>query len=62
VLLNVPAARRTIDLLGAAKPAERPADYPAEVWPLWFAHHAFVLNRRFSLLFLAGLLMAVALG
>lgn len=62
VLLNVPAARRTIDVLGAAKPAERPADYPAEVWPLWFAHHAFVLNRRFSLLFLAGLLMAVAMG
>ncbi|HQY69527.1 MAG TPA: prenyltransferase [Pseudomonadales bacterium] len=62
VLLNVPAARKTIEVLGAPKPAERPADYPDEIWPLWFAHHAFVLNRRFSLLFLAGLLSGLLLG
>ena len=57
--LNVPAARRVIEAFGAPKPTQRPADYPAEVWPLWFAHQAFVLNKRFSGLFLLGLSLAV---
>ena len=57
--LNVPAARRLIEAFGAPKPAQRPADFPEEVWPLWFAHQAFVLNKRFSGLFLLGLSLAV---
>ena len=57
--LNIPAARRAIDAFGAPKPTQRPADYPAEVWPLWFAHQAFVLNKRFSGLFLLALSLAV---
>ena len=57
--LNVPAARRVIDAFGAPKPAQRPAGFPDEVWPLWFAHQAFALNKRFSGLFLLGLSLAV---
>jgi 1,4-dihydroxy-2-naphthoate octaprenyltransferase len=62
VLLNIPAAMRVIAAFGAPPPAERPADFPEELWPLWYAHQAFALNRRFSVLFLAGLVIASVLG
>jgi len=39
------------------KPEARPADYPAEVWPLWFVAVAFAHNRRFGLWYLFGLLL-----
>lgn len=35
------------------KPAEKPAGYRG--WPLWFVAVAFIHNRRFGLLFVAGL-------
>jgi len=35
------------------KPAERPKGYRS--WPLWFFGMAFIHNRRFGMLFLAGL-------
>jgi 1,4-dihydroxy-2-naphthoate octaprenyltransferase len=38
------------------KPSERPEEYPADAWPLWFVATAFMHNRRFGLLFLLGLL------
>lgn len=38
-------------------PAERPTEYPAEAWPLWFVSFAFVHNRRFGSLFLLGLVI-----
>ncbi len=38
-------------------PAERPADYPAEIWPLWFVASAFAFSRRFGVMFLAGLIL-----
>jgi 1,4-dihydroxy-2-naphthoate octaprenyltransferase len=43
------------------KPAERPAEYPANAWPLWFVAFAFQHNRRFGLLFLLGLVADLAL-
>ncbi len=43
------------------KPVERPADYPADTWPLWFVALAFGHNRRFGLWFLLGLLLDAAL-
>jgi 1,4-dihydroxy-2-naphthoate octaprenyltransferase len=43
------------------KPAERPEQYPADSWPLWFVAFAFLHNRRFGLLFLAGLLVDLLL-
>jgi len=38
-------------------PQERPADFPAEAWPTYFAAAAFMHNRRYGLLFIAGLLV-----
>jgi len=37
-------------------PTERPADFPPEAWPTYFAATSFVHNRRYGLLFLLGLL------
>ncbi len=39
-----------------SKPVERPENYPADVWPLWYVAAAFVQNRSFGLLFLLGLI------
>ncbi len=38
------------------KPTEPPAWYAKDAWPLWFVSFAFVHNRRFGLLLIAGLL------
>ena len=35
------------------RPDSPPEDYPG--WPLWFVAVAFVHNRRFGILFVAGL-------
>jgi 1,4-dihydroxy-2-naphthoate octaprenyltransferase len=43
------------------KPHERPEEYPADSWPLWFVGFAFVHNRRFGLLFMLGLIINAAL-
>ena len=39
------------------KPADRPEGYPREIWPLWFSAHAFRHTRRFTSLFLAGVIL-----
>jgi 1,4-dihydroxy-2-naphthoate octaprenyltransferase len=39
------------------KPAEPPAEYPEEGWPLWFVAFAFLHNRSFGLLFILALLV-----
>jgi 1,4-dihydroxy-2-naphthoate octaprenyltransferase len=44
-----------------SKPEARPAEYPAEAWPLWFVAIAFQHNRRFGLWYLFGLIVEVAL-
>jgi 1,4-dihydroxy-2-naphthoate polyprenyltransferase len=48
--------RQTFEVYRAPKPAERPPEYPAEAWPLWYVAFAFIHNRRFGLLFLLGLI------
>jgi len=53
-LTNVPALLR---VYRATKPEARPEGYPEEVWPLWFSAHAFRHTRRFTSLFLLGLLI-----
>ena len=42
------------------RPKERPANYPAEVWPLWFVASAFAFSRRFGMFYLLGLILDVA--
>ena len=39
------------------KPETAPEGYPREVWPLWFSAHAFRHTRRFTSLFLAGVVL-----
>jgi 1,4-dihydroxy-2-naphthoate octaprenyltransferase len=55
-LKNVPAVWK---MLSRPKPAERPADYPADAWPLWFSAAAFLQNRLYGLMFLLGLILAL---
>ena len=43
------------------KPLERPADYSADAWPLYFVAMAFLHNRRFGLWFMLGLLIDAGL-
>jgi 1,4-dihydroxy-2-naphthoate octaprenyltransferase len=60
-LLGLTAMPLVWAMYRAPKPAERPADYPADTWPLWFVAVAFLHNRRFGLWFLLGLLVDVVL-
>jgi len=55
-LKNVPAVWK---MLSQPKPAERPADYPADAWPLWFSAAAFLQNRLYGLMFLLGLILSI---
>jgi 1,4-dihydroxy-2-naphthoate octaprenyltransferase len=42
------------------RPESRPADFPDEVWPLWYSAYAFHHTRRFGLFYLVGLALDVA--
>ena len=42
------------------KPEEAPKGYPG--WPLWFVAIAFIHNRRFGMLFIAGLAIQIAIN
>ena len=42
-------------VLTKPKPSEPPEEYPG--WPLWFSAFTFIHNRRFTLLFIIGLLV-----
>jgi 1,4-dihydroxy-2-naphthoate octaprenyltransferase len=56
VLLALPRLWQTWPVFAGDKPAQRPADYPEAIWPLWFSARAFGHTRVFSSLFLLGLL------
>jgi 1,4-dihydroxy-2-naphthoate octaprenyltransferase len=66
VLLALTAAPLVFGVYSKPKPEQRPDDYPADTWPLWFVAFAFLHNRRFGLLFLLGLIadlvVRIALG
>lgn len=59
VFLNLSKLSATIKVFLRVKPTKRPESYPAQVWPLWYAAHAFSQTRRFTTLFLFGLLVDV---
>jgi 1,4-dihydroxy-2-naphthoate polyprenyltransferase len=61
VLLALTAVPLVFGVYLKAKPEQRPANYPADTWPLWFVAFAFLHNRRFGLLFLLGLVADLAL-
>jgi 1,4-dihydroxy-2-naphthoate octaprenyltransferase len=43
------------------RPEEMPADYRADIWPLWFVAVAFWHTRNFGLLYVMGLLIEIGL-
>jgi 1,4-dihydroxy-2-naphthoate octaprenyltransferase len=58
VFLSLPMFFRIVlPMYRHPRPAERPEDYPADIWPLWFVASAFAFSRRFGMLFLAGLIL-----
>ncbi len=61
-LAGLAYAPRPVAMLLQAKPAERPADYSAETWPLWYVAGAFYHNRGFGMFFLLGLVLQFFLG
>jgi len=61
VFLAVPKARTALAMYAKPRPRERPENWPALAWPLYFVRVAFVHNRRFGLLFLVGLAADVVL-
>jgi 1,4-dihydroxy-2-naphthoate octaprenyltransferase len=57
VLLNLPALPALFKVYQHPKPEQPPQSYPEEVWPLWFSAHAFRHTRRFTSLFLVGVVL-----
>jgi 1,4-dihydroxy-2-naphthoate octaprenyltransferase len=57
VLLNLPHLPALFSVFQCSKPHSPPADYPSEVWPLWFSAYAFRHTRRFTMLFLVGVVL-----
>jgi 1,4-dihydroxy-2-naphthoate octaprenyltransferase len=60
VLLALTAVPLVFGVYSKPKPEQRPDNYPADTWPLWFVAFAFLHNRRFGLLFLLGLIADLA--
>lgn len=60
VLLALPLYFKTIRHFFSPKPTEPDPDMPT-TWPLYFASIAFVYNRRFSMLFLLGIILFLLL-
>jgi 1,4-dihydroxy-2-naphthoate octaprenyltransferase len=57
--LGLTGVPRLYSFYHAPKPASKPDDYDANVWPLWFSAISFWHNRRFGGAFLLGLLLDV---
>ena len=57
VLLSARSWPRLQAVFSQPKPEQPPADYPEDVWPLWFSAHAFRHTRQFTTLFLAGVVL-----
>ncbi len=61
VLVALTMLRTVLPQFLKPKPAAPPEWYPKDAWPLWFVSFAFIHNRRYGLLFLAGLIGEVVL-
>jgi 1,4-dihydroxy-2-naphthoate octaprenyltransferase len=59
VFLGLPDLLRIASMFRQSKPAERPQDYPEDIWPLWFSASAFRHTRTFTGLFLLGVLLDI---
>ncbi len=62
VFLSLPMFLQTVlPMYRHPRPKERPADYPAATWPLWFVASAFTFSRRFGWFYMLGLVLDTAL-
>lgn len=61
VVLALPTLKKILPVYRRNRPLECPERYPRRLWPLWFVALAFMHNRRFGGLFLAGLALDTAL-
>lgn len=59
--LALPAAVRTIGVYRRVKPDAAPERMPKGIWPLWFVAFAFDHNRKFGILYVAGMAIDAAL-
>jgi 1,4-dihydroxy-2-naphthoate octaprenyltransferase len=57
VLANAHSLPALFRILGHTKPPVPPEVFPENVWPLWFSAYAFSHTRRFTTLFLGGVLL-----
>jgi 1,4-dihydroxy-2-naphthoate octaprenyltransferase len=62
VLVNLPKLPAVLATFKYPKPEAPPADYPADVWPLWFSARAFSHTRQFTSLFLLGVILDTLLA
>ena len=60
VLVASPHCVRAIRAFLQPRPDAPPAEYPPNIWPLWYAAFAFSHTRRFGGLFLLGLALDVS--
>jgi 1,4-dihydroxy-2-naphthoate octaprenyltransferase len=62
VFLSLPMFfKNVLPMYRHTRPTERPEDYPAEIWPLWFVASVFAFSRRFGMQFLGGLILDTVL-
>lgn len=57
LLFTIPMLIQTFKVFNDKRPDTMPEGFRKEVWPLWFAPHAFQYTRRFSLFFLLMLII-----
>jgi len=57
VFIKLPKLLQLFKTLKHSKPTDKPANYPAGIWPLWFSAQAFSHTRTFTSLFLAGVII-----
>jgi len=60
-LASLPELPRLLRVFRQSKPSVPPDSYPGNVWPLWFSAHAFRHTRRFTSLFLIGVVLDTVL-
>lgn len=56
LVITLPVVIRTMTIFANNRPEVMPEGFREEVWPLWYAPHAFQYTKRFSLAFLLMLL------
>ena len=57
--LSAFSLKRVFQVFARPRPDSPPADFPKDVWPLWFVGVAFWFTRRYSGFFLLGLILDV---